>query len=108
MDVNGDLPESRSFNDLAISAGAARNTLSELREFSLSLGTNTVEHIRAHRVVFGKSMVMRWFADISAQDGIVFVKLNEGRRTEPSVIEINAGNDTSVARAAIEKAYNSV
>lgn len=95
----------RSFDELAATAGSARQTLSELRKFSLLLGSNTVEHVRAHRVVFGKSMVMRWFADISAENGIVIVKINEGRRCEPSIIEIKAGGDTHAAQDAISAAY---
>lgn len=98
-------PGQRSFDDLAADAGSARATLSELREFSLSLGSNTVEHVRAHRVVFGRSMAMRWFADISAENGTVIVKLNEGRRSEPSIVEIGTGGNTQAACEAISAAY---
>ncbi len=104
MDVFAGQPQ-RSFADLAAVAGPARNTLSELRRFCLGLGDNTVEHVRAHRVVFGRSMAMRWFADISADNGTVMVKVNEGRRREPTLIEVRTGADTGAARDAIAAAY---
>ena len=35
-----------------------------LRQYCLSLGANVVEDVRAHRVVFVKSLSFRWFADL--------------------------------------------
>lgn len=99
-------PGQRSFEELASAAGSASSTLFELRKFCMSLGPNVVEDIRAHRAVFGKSMAMRWFADISAENGLVIVKINEGRRTPPSVIEIKANANTQEACKAISDSYS--
>lgn len=93
------------FADLAAAAGEARGTLESLRAFCLSLGPNVVEHVRMHRVVFGKSMAMRWFADISADGGAVSVRLNMGRRAAAQVITVRAGGDEGAAREAIAAAH---
>ncbi|NDF48182.1 MAG: hypothetical protein EB158_08450 [Nitrosopumilaceae archaeon] len=41
-----------------------------LRKHCLSLGANVVEDVRAHRIVFGKSLSFRWFADIKSEQGL--------------------------------------
>ncbi len=38
--------------------------LDNLRDFCLSLDKNVVEDVRMHRIVFGKSIIFRWFADM--------------------------------------------
>lgn len=96
---------SRSFDVFVADAGSARKTLDELRSFCLSLGANTVEHVRQHRIVFGKAMAMRWFADISHDAGAVVIKLNEGRRKDPSTIRVEPGSDLRAAYDAISAAY---
>ncbi|MCY4252955.1 MAG: hypothetical protein OXU86_04130 [Thaumarchaeota archaeon] len=93
------------FAGLAARAGAARATLESLREFCLSLDPGVVEHVRMHRVVFGRSMAMRWFADLSSDGGAVSVRLNMGRRAEAQVIVVGAGGDEGEARAAIAAAH---
>lgn len=95
----------REFAGLAAAAGEARGTLESLRAFCLSLGPDVVEHVRMHRVVFGRSMAMRWFADLSADGGSVTARLNMGRRAEARVIVVRAGGDEREAREAIAAAH---
>lgn len=95
----------RGFGDLAAAAGGARGTLESLRAFCLSLDPGVVEHVRMHRVVFGRSMAMRWFADLSAGGGAVTVRLNMGRRAEARVVTVSAGGDERAAREAIAAAH---
>ncbi len=56
-----------------------------LREFCLLLGENVVEDIRMHRVVFGKSMTFRWFADVEPEREGVLVKIQKSRKEEPKI-----------------------
>jgi len=93
------------FGRLASGAGEARATLESLRAFCLSLGPDVVEHVRMHRVVFGRAMAMRWFADISSDGGAVAVRLNMGRREATQVVTVRAGGDEGAAREAIAKAH---
>ena len=41
--------------------------MDSLRKFCFSLGSNVVEDVRMHRVVFCKSFAFRWFVDIEPQ-----------------------------------------
>ncbi|KKL81983.1 hypothetical protein LCGC14_1989290, partial [marine sediment metagenome] len=45
-----------------------------IREVCLSLGKNVVEDVRMHRIVFGKSMTFRWFADAEPQENGIMIK----------------------------------
>ena len=96
----------KSFDDLAARAGPAAAALRELRGYCISLGPDTVEHVREHRVVFGRSMAMRWFADISWRDAAVVVRLNEGRRKDPTTVEVGSAAGMDAARRAISAAYS--
>ncbi len=98
----------RTFGDLLHDAGSARKALVLLRELCMTIGPGVVEHVRMHRVVFGRSMAMRWFADVSPDGDSVIVRLNEGRRAEPSVLTVRAGDDMKRVRDAIAAAYGRV
>ena len=51
-----------------------------IRDYCFSLGENVVEDIRMHRVVFGKSMTFRWFADVSPQENSIIIKIQKSRK----------------------------
>jgi len=36
---------------------------------------NIVEDVIMHRIIFGKSMIFRWFADIEPQNDSIIVKI---------------------------------
>jgi len=57
-----------------------RTTFDDLREFCLSLGSDVIEDVRPHRVVFCKSMNTRWFVDAKPEAGTITVKTREGWR----------------------------
>ena len=48
-----------------------------VRTYCLSLGDNVVEDVRMHRIVFGKSMTFRWFADIEPEREGVIIKIQK-------------------------------
>ena len=48
-----------------------------LREICFSLGQNVVEDVRMHRVVFGKSLIFRWFADLEPQNEFIQLKIQK-------------------------------
>jgi len=65
-----------------------RPTFSSIREFCLSLGDNVVEDVRMHRIVFGKSISFRWFADVSPNENSILVKIQKSRKEQPHIHEI--------------------
>ncbi|MFY9301446.1 MAG: hypothetical protein WAO91_09690 [Candidatus Nitrosotenuis sp.] len=79
-----------------------------LREFCLSLGSNVVEDVRAHRIVFGKSLSFRWFADMAPDKHSITVKIQRSRKEPFRTIVVEPGNSLDEAKAAILDAYNTI
>ena len=84
----------------------ARPTMDRLREFCLGLGG--VESVRAHRVVYGRGMTHRWFADIEPDTDHTTLKTSRGWRHPPLVTVIPHGEDISDAKEMIRAAFDSV
>ena len=76
-----------------------------IREFCLSLGENVVEDVRMHRVVFGKSMTFRWFADIEPEKEGIIIKIQKNRKENPQMLQIKLGQDTAELKEIIRNAF---
>ncbi|HEX9845525.1 MAG TPA: hypothetical protein VGA92_03570 [Candidatus Nitrosotenuis sp.] len=79
-----------------------------LREFCLSLGSNVVQDIRAHRVVFGKSLSFRWFADLEPDQQGIIVKIQRDRKEPFNTISIKPDQDSDELKKLILDAYNTI
>lgn len=86
----------------------ARPMLDEVRSFCLNLGEMVVEDVRAHRVVYGKSMTFRWFADIEPQDDQMVVKTQRSRREGPRSVAVPYDGDTAEALSQIRTAFQEI
>lgn len=82
--------------------------IDEARQFCLSLGDSVVESVRAHRIVYGKGMTMRWFADICPGEDSTTIKIQRGRREEPLIRVVSYKDSISVAFADIQNAYDTL
>lgn len=80
----------------------------QLRAFCLSLGDNIVEDVRAHRVVFGKSISFRWFADMEPDGDTIVIKIQKDRR-EPFVTVV-ASKDQNLddVKSQMRSAYDTI
>ena len=58
--------------------------LLDLRNFVKSLGSNVIEEIRPHRIVYAKSLTFRTFLDIQPKTHSLLISLRRGRN-EPSI-----------------------
>jgi len=76
-----------------------------IREYCLSLGKNVVEDIRMHRIVFGKSMTFRWFADIAPEENSITVKIQKNRKETPQVLQIELGQDITSLKKILKEAF---
>jgi hypothetical protein len=63
-----------------------RQLLLELRNFVMSLGSNVIEEVRPHRIVYAKSLTFRTFLDIQPRINDLIVSLRKSR-TEPVLTE---------------------
>lgn len=76
-----------------------------VREFCLSLGENVVEDVRMHRIVFGKSMTFRWFADIEPESEGIIIKIQKSRKENPQILQIKIEQDITELKEIIKNAF---
>ena len=81
--------------------------MDSLRKFCFSLGSNVMEDIRLHRVVFCKSFVFRWFVDVEPQSDSVLLKIQKSR-SETQTVELGLDQDLDKTQEIIREAYNSI
>jgi predicted transport protein len=79
-----------------------------IREYCLSLGDNAVEDIRMHRIVFGKSMTFRWFADVAPQENSITVKIQKSRKEQPQNLQVNTEQDLDVLKKNLKDAFDTI
>lgn len=90
-------------------AEAVRPAFDEIREFCNSLGDDVIEQIRPHRMVFCKSMNMRWFADAKPDGpGAFIVKINKGWREPIQSVHVDKDGELQDLKSAITTAYAEV
>ena len=79
-----------------------------LREYCMGLGSNVVEDVRAHRVVFGKSLSFRWFADLEPGLEEIVIKVQRDRKEPQRTISIRSGGDLAEIKKLIHDAYSTI
>jgi len=79
-----------------------------LREYCAALGNNVVEDVRAHRVVFGKSLSFRWFADLEPGLEEIIIKIQRDRKELQKTITVRIGDDLDETKRMIQDAYNTI
>ena len=98
----------RSYDDFMKEADPKVHPLMDsLRKFCFSLGSNVVEDIRMHRVVFCKSFAFRWFVDVEPQNDSVLLKIQKSRK-ETETVELGLDQDLDKTQEIIREAYNSI
>ena len=79
-----------------------------LRQYCISLGSNVVEDVRAHRIVFGKSLSFRWFADLEPEGNSIIMKIQRDRKEPFKTITVNNEQSPDEIKKAISDAYNTI
>ena len=82
--------------------------IDSLRQFCLSLGSNVVEDVRAHRVVFGKSLSFRWFVDLEPDQKSIIMKIQRDRKEPFRTITVEHDQDLDELKSAISDAYTTI
>jgi len=87
----------------------ARVAMVDLRKFVLSLGSNVIEEVRPHRVVYSKTMNFRVFLDVkpSADDSLVLV-IKSGRSALSTTTTIKTVRDVENIKKQIVEAYQKI
>ena len=79
-----------------------------IRDYCFSLGENAVEDIRMHRIVFGKSMTFRWFADVAPQENSIIIKIQKSRKESPQSLQIELDQNLDELKNIIKEAYDTI
>ena len=79
-----------------------------IREYCLSLGENSVEDIRMHRIVFGKSITFRWFADVLPQEDSIIIKIQKNRKEQPQIYQIQLGQNLEDMEKKLKEAFDTI
>jgi hypothetical protein len=97
---------SRTYDDFKKQvAPQLRPLFDKIRNYCLSLGKNVVEDVRMHRIVFGKSMTFRFFADIEPQRDSVIIKIRKDRKEPQTEIEIKPDESLDKIKSLLLDAY---
>jgi predicted transport protein len=100
---------SRSYDDFKKQIPTTIQPLFDsIREYCLSLGENAVEDIRMHRVVFGKSMTFRWFADVAPKKNSIIIKIQKNRKEPTQNLEIAKTQDLDMLKKILKEAFDTI
>jgi len=86
----------------------AQPLFDSIREFCFSLGKNVVEDVRMHRIVFGKSMTLRWFADVEPQNDLIIIKIQKNRKEPQQVVNIKLDDEITALKEFLKEAYERI
>lgn len=67
-----------------------------------------VEDIRMHRIVFGKSMTFRWFADVAPQENSVIIKIQKNRKESPQNLQVELDQDLTDLKKILKEAFDTI
>jgi len=82
-----------------------KNIVIDLRSFVTSLGTNVIEEVRPHRIVYAKSINFRTFLDIRPEGDHIELKLTAGRGASNSY-HIADDRDIPLIKEEIQRIYS--
>ncbi len=80
----------------------------DIRRYCFSLGSNILEDVRMHRIVFCKSMTFRYFADIEPQRESVIAKIRRDRKEPMKEIEIKPEQSLAELKSLLLDAYSNI
>jgi hypothetical protein len=86
-----------------------RTILIDLRKFVISLGSDVIEEVRPHRIVYAKTMNFRTFLDIEtmASDSLM-LSIRYGRDMPSIIVRIMTMEDVERAKKQIAEAYQKI
>ena len=79
-----------------------------LRQYCISLGDNVVEDVRAHRIVFGKSLSFRWFSDLEPEGNSIIMKIQRDRKEPFKTVVIKNEQNLDEIKKLISDAYSTI
>jgi hypothetical protein len=87
-----------------------RSIMVDLRKFVISLGSNVIEEVRPHRIVYSKTLNFRTFLDIEPTTGgdSLVLSIRYGRGTPSVSLMVLTIEDAERAKKQIAEAYQKI
>jgi hypothetical protein len=85
-----------------------RKILIELRNFVRSIGSNIVEDVRPHRIVYSKTLVFRNFLDVQPSIDELIITTRKNRKEIPVIHKISNKQDFENLKQEIINAYENI
>ncbi len=79
-----------------------------IRDYCLGLADNVVEDVRMHRIVFCKSITLRWFADVAPEGDLVVIKIQKGRKDPLGMAKVSSQEDFERIKPVIKEALETI
>ena len=96
----------RSYNDFKENISPQIQSLFDsLRDFCFSLGSNVIEDVRMHRVVFCKSITFRWFVDMEPEKDSILLKIQRNRKESLLTMKIKDNDNLDQVKEILRDAY---
>jgi hypothetical protein len=86
----------------------AKATLLDLRSFVRSLGTNVIEDVRPHRIVYSKTMNFRIFLDVEPSGDSLTLSIRSGRAAPPVSLTVTGAAELEAAKRQVAEAYQRI
>ncbi len=83
----------------------AKTIFQEIRSFVLSLGSNVIEEVRPHRIVYAKSFNFRTFLDIEPAINVLAVSVRTGSKGDSTKLTISSKEQMQNLRELVQQAY---
>jgi hypothetical protein len=87
---------------------SAKALLLDLRDFVKSLGSNVIEEIRPHRIVYAKSLNFRTFLDVQPRNDRLIVSIRKSRTETPANHIAKSRQELEVLKHEIEETYKTI
>jgi hypothetical protein len=86
----------------------AKALLLDLRDFVKSLGSNVIEEIRPHRIVYAKSLNFRTFLDVQPRNDRLIVSIRKSRTETPANHIAKSRQELEGLKHEIEETYKNI
>lgn len=87
---------------------SAARALLELRNFVRSLGSNVIEEVRPHRLVYAKTLNFRIFLDVEPAGDSLAISIKSGRSAPPVTVTVRTLQELDATKEKIAEAYQTI
>jgi len=88
--------------------GSIKDIFQEIRRFVLSLGSNVVEEVRPHRIVYSKSFNFRTFLDIEPLNNTLVVSVKMSPKSSPNKMNVISKEQLQGIKDMIKIGYDKI